>query len=205
MSDQTGWRNHRRLKGNVGDAHAGVDRPSIGRSLDVRQVGSQRSDAAGRPRTGSRLPLAAPLAERLTEVFPSHRRPGHRQVAGFLIADAGFQRACRQHTFRWRLTSDDPPEMFPTSGGPRTWQVPDIVTAGGLADWLGVTTSHLDWFADRRGDQRRRAPGRLSHYRYHWLAKRTGGSARLIEAPKWRLQDNPADDPARDSGLDTAS
>lgn len=129
-----------------------------------------------------------PLAERLTEVFPSHRRPGHRQVAGFLIADAGFQRACRQHTFRWRLDSDDPPEMFPTSGGPRTWQVPDIGTVGGLADWLGVTTSHLDWFADRRGDQRRRAPGRLSHYRYHWLAKRTGGSARLIEAPKWRLR-----------------
>ncbi len=100
-----------------------------------------------------------------------------------------FQRACQRYALRLRLVWDKPPEMFPTSGGPpSTWSIPAIVTASGLADWLDVTTSHLDWFADRRGAAAATGTGRLPHYRYHWLAKRVGGSARLIEAPKWRLK-----------------
>jgi hypothetical protein len=62
------------------------------------------------------------------------------------------------------------------------------VTIGELADWLGVEIAELDWFADPRGLLTRLPPGRLQHYRYHWLSKRLHGSARLIESPKTRLK-----------------
>jgi len=128
------------------------------------------------------------LAERLTDVFPGNVRPCQRQVARFLMRDDDFQRTCQRYALRLRFVWDKPPEMFPTAGPPGVWNVPAIVTASDLSDWLGVTTRHLDWFADRRGSLQRQPAGRLPHYRYHWLAKRVGGSARLIEAPKWRLK-----------------
>ncbi|MFG1954872.1 reverse transcriptase family protein [Micromonospora sp. NPDC048830] len=42
---------------------------------------------------------------------------------------------------------------------------------------------HLDWYADRRGLNRRATDQRLHHYRYRWTDR-----GRLIEAPKPRLR-----------------
>ncbi len=67
------------------------------------------------------------------------------------------------------------------------WKVPTLLSPGELADWLGLTVSELDWFADRRSFEHKRNPGRLRHYHYRTLAKRFG-QVRLIEAPKPRLK-----------------
>jgi retron-type reverse transcriptase len=59
------------------------------------------------------------------------------------------------------------------------WRVPALATESELACWLGIEAGALALYADRRGLAR--------HYRYRWIAKRTGGH-RLLEAPKPRLR-----------------
>lgn len=57
-----------------------------------------------------------------------------------------------------------------------------------LADWLRLSTSELEWFADLKGLGRgRRDCPQLRHYHYRILAKRSG-SIRLLESPKPRLK-----------------
>ncbi len=64
------------------------------------------------------------------------------------------------------------------------WDVPEIVTAGDLARWLGVHAGELEWFANLRG----LGAGRLAHYHYKTVAKRSG-EVRIIEAPKRELKE----------------
>lgn len=79
------------------------------------------------------------------------------------------------------------PEMCPAIGGPQSWNLPAITTVADLAAWLNLSPSELEWFADvRRLNQRAKEP-KLRHYRYRWVAKRSGGS-RLLESPKLRLK-----------------
>jgi hypothetical protein len=63
--------------------------------------------------------------------------------------------------------------------------VPALATLRDLADWLGLATGDLDWFADVRGMNPSEGP--LSHYRYAWIPKAYG--ARLMEIPKPRLRE----------------
>ena len=67
------------------------------------------------------------------------------------------------------------------------WKVPVIESVAGLADWLGVTLSELEWFADLKGLDYRRSESRVSHYSYRVLTKKSG-NVRLIEMPKSRLK-----------------
>jgi hypothetical protein len=69
---------------------------------------------------------------------------------------------------------------------PSPWPVPSLPTSAQLAEWLGLTISELDWFADCQG-RLSKAPAKLQHYTYRWLSKRTG-KARLLEMPKQRLK-----------------
>jgi RNA-directed DNA polymerase len=62
--------------------------------------------------------------------------------------------------------------------------VPPIATTADLALWLDVSRERLAWLADARGLERLADDQRLRHYRYTWVAKRSGGGARLLEAPK---------------------
>lgn len=65
---------------------------------------------------------------------------------------------------------------------------PALPTSGDLATWLELTTAELTWFADPRGLERRAdADEALRHYRYSWIAKRSGG-LRLLEVPKGRMK-----------------
>lgn len=65
-------------------------------------------------------------------------------------------------------------------------QNPAIDTLSDLADWLAITHSELDWFANfRRFDAT--TPEPLRHYRYQLLEKQDG-RMRLIEKPKARLK-----------------
>lgn len=150
---------------------------------DVDQLVERGADALGR-----RWRWLRPLARRLIHALGQNARPGRHRVVAFLRTDAGFQRACRRHDIRLEGLQRRLPQMVPSAGAPRVWEVPSIVTFGELADWLEVDPSKLDWFADLRGLERNAASGPLRNYRYHWLSKRVAGSARLIESPKARLK-----------------
>lgn len=69
---------------------------------------------------------------------------------------------------------------------PSPWPVPALPTSGALAEWLGLAPNMLDWLADCQG-RLAKAPAKLQHYTYRWLAKRSG-KARLLEMPKQRLK-----------------
>lgn len=130
------------------------------------------------------------VLERLTTAFPSLSRPTRKRVADFLLLDRGFLRACHNPKKRVhvKLLAVSPPTMYPTYGNPQTWPVPALVTPGDLADWLGISVSQLDWFADRQDRMHPLPSGPRHHYAYRWMSKRRAGSARLIESPKWRLK-----------------
>ncbi len=61
--------------------------------------------------------------------------------------------------------------------------VPRITTLGDLADWLGVSVTHLDWLTDDKRQHVRTAIPVLQHYRFTFIPK-ASGPPRLIEAPK---------------------
>lgn len=69
---------------------------------------------------------------------------------------------------------------------PDARSTPRLDTIDDVARWLSVDVGHLEWFADRRGLQRRAPPGPLHHYRSTWITKR--GTPRLLEAPKPQLR-----------------
>lgn len=69
----------------------------------------------------------------------------------------------------------------------KNWGVPPIESVGALAEWLGLTRSELEWFADLKSLGYKDATAVLRHYNYRVLAK-LPGSIRLIESPKPRLK-----------------
>lgn len=76
--------------------------------------------------------------------------------------------------------------MAPTRRG-RARRGPVLAAPADLAAWLGVTPRRLDWFSDRRCDERTAHHETLRHYRRRWVRK-ADGSHRLIEAPKPELK-----------------
>ncbi len=66
--------------------------------------------------------------------------------------------------------------------------LPSLVTAGELAEWLGLSLGQLDWFADCHGRERDRTAEALRHYSYRWIAKKHG-PPRLLESPKRKLRE----------------
>lgn len=137
---------------------------------------------------GQRWRWLRPLVRRMIESLGRGHRPSRARVYDFLLGEPGFIRACRRHNVRHDGLQRKHAEMAPALGRPESWSVPSVVSEGELADWLAVEPAKLDWFADRRGLERKLPDGPLRHYRYHWLSKRIGGSARLIESPKSRLK-----------------
>jgi hypothetical protein len=85
---------------------------------------------------------------------------------------------------RW-LT--EPQRMQPVAAA-ESWDLPEIVSPGALADWLGVSPGDLRWFADLRGLGCKNHRPLLRHYHFRILAK-PFGNVRLIEAPKPRLKE----------------
>jgi hypothetical protein len=66
-------------------------------------------------------------------------------------------------------------------------KLPSLATPGDLADWLGLSSSRLDWFANVGGWDEGATSPKLEHYHARWAAKAHGG-VRLIEAPKAELR-----------------
>jgi hypothetical protein len=135
---------------------------------------------------GRRWRWLSALAGRYMASFDGGVRPRHRDVVRFLSEDRGFHSAWARYrdsleVERWL---GEPQRMQPVAAA-EAWDVPAIESTGALADWLELTASELEWFADLKGLA---AHGRLSHYHYRPLAK-SFGSVRLIEAPKPRLKE----------------
>lgn len=133
-----------------------------------------------------------PLVRRYLSRFSASTRPRSRDVVKFLRQDEGISRALRLHRNEIRIvTWISPSHAMEPVRAARYWSVPAIESVGALAEWLHVTPSELEWFADLKRMIVRRGPetatGPLSHYHYRILAK-PGGDVRLIEAPKARLK-----------------
>jgi RNA-directed DNA polymerase len=131
------------------------------------------------------------LAERYVLRFGAQIRPWQRDVVEFLRLDDGLHDAEARHKGKLRIAEwlTEPMRMQPANAA-KAWPIPKIESVGELADWLGVTVSELEWFADLKRLNARigNVDGPVSHYRYRILAKKTG-NIRLIEAPKPRLKE----------------
>jgi RNA-directed DNA polymerase len=138
---------------------------------------------------GKRYRWIRPLVGRILKRFGADRRPRTRAVAQAILDDPGFDRAFDRYreTIRPRFEPAPPPVMRPAIGFPTNFQVPAIVVPSELADRLGLTENELDWFADLRTSTSLSSQSKIHHYRYRWMSKRFD-SARLIEAPKYRLK-----------------
>src|SRR5262249_23033691 len=116
------------------------------------------------------------LAERILTEFPDEAsRPDVEALAHFIRRDRGF-RSATERVFRGSRTM-----------AASLWAVPPLPSPAALAEWLGLTSGELDWFADCQGREAHLPPGPLRHYAYRWVAKRAG-RARLIEMPRRRLK-----------------
>lgn len=136
---------------------------------------------------GKKYRWLRPLARSVIEKFPAHVPPRAISVVEFILADAGFQRACDNHDLDIIQGVVDIPKM--SSAGPdNDWDVPAIRSPGELAQWLGVTLGELDWFANLHDAETHRTSKRLQHYNYRIL-KKDSNSVRLIEAPKSQLKE----------------
>lgn len=138
---------------------------------------------------GKEWPWTRPLCRVL------HRRTGphfyhytRHELAGLIDAHRGFTNAwqergekpaVRQYCLQPPLAAEKPAWLVALG-------LPIIATSADLAQWLKITPGELAWYADKwRTDAA--APAALQHYRYRWVAKRSGG-VRLIEMPKLRLR-----------------
>ena len=137
---------------------------------------------------GQAWPWLTPLARRYVAAFAGTTRPRHREVVQFLIEDPGFGRASRKYFQQLSVEQwlPEPNQMQPVAAA-AAWDLPALLTVGGLADWLQLTAGELEWFADLKGLGNRQHQPQLDHYHYRVLAKRYD-RIRLIEAPKPRLK-----------------
>jgi RNA-directed DNA polymerase len=129
-----------------------------------------------------------PLAGRYIEAFAGRVRPRRREVVRFLRGDPGLVEACEKHRHQIRILHwmTGSQSMQPVAAA-ENWPIPRIETVGALAEWLKMTPSELQWFADLKGLGYKRPQARLEHYHYHVVAK-AAGSIRLIESPKPHLK-----------------
>ena len=136
---------------------------------------------------GRRHRWIAPFCTRLFHRFGSSlSQSDRRKLVDWILDDAGYRSAwdaIRQP--RIAHYPLDPPRMSPRHGTLAACALPALPTSRDLADWLGIGTPELDWFADVRALNSIEGP--LCHYRYEWVVKRFG--ARLIEMPKVKLKE----------------
>ena len=133
-----------------------------------------------------------PMARRYAARFGEAVRPRRRTVVHFLKTDEGLARALRIHRKELRIAVWlRPTATMQPARAARLWDVPAIETEGALAEWLHVTASELEWFADLKRMIARREDGfegALSHYHYRILAKPGGEPATCKACRLYRIK-----------------
>lgn len=130
--------------------------------------------ARGQRAVGERRVWVRDLALATRHAYPEAPRDRPRELAQFIAACPAMRSGTVSVT-RWYIAE--------TAMGRAPWPVAPLPTVGDLQDLLGLSAESLAWLADTKQLERTVADERLRHYRYRWVAKRSGG-ARLIEAPK---------------------
>lgn len=128
--------------------------------------------------------LCTAIHARCAEYFHHFSR---EELARIILDNAAFLAAwdspARPQILRYCIDLPIPPEQ-------PAWRaalaLPDLPASADLAQWLGLSISELDWFADRWRVETLPLTS-LQHYHYRWVPKRSGGW-RLIEIPKPRLR-----------------
>jgi len=131
------------------------------------------------------------LALRLIKAFGDGKRPRKVRVYAFLLQDEGFQNAVKHYLSDYSFDFRRLAQVSEPVASSDKWPGPSIDSPAELAALLGLTSSELDWFADRRNLECKVPDGPLRHYRYSWRynrASKNRASPRLIEAPKTRLK-----------------
>jgi RNA-directed DNA polymerase len=138
----------------------------------------------GKRALGRRWRWLEPIAQRYAEKYAAQVRPRRGEVIQFLSRDPGFQRAWAKHAAELRIAqwATGMQQMRPIAAA-AGWSIPQLESSRALAEWLRLSESELEWFADLKGISARNAEPRVRHYWYRVLRKNSGG-VRLIEAPK---------------------
>ncbi len=153
--------------------------------LTASDWGSAELVDMGARALGARSSWLVPLAKDVLRAFPSPPLHDLGALARFIATDDRVRDACRSVSDSPRVREWLVPSL---AMGAARWPVPQIATAGDLASWIGVEAPALSWLADARGLERLVRDEGLRHYRYRWVAKRSGG-VRLLEEPKERTKD----------------
>ena len=161
---------------------------TLARSLIAGEQTVEEALARGAHALGRPWPWLRNVAKAYLNKFAGGTRPREREVVEFLAENRSFRGALAHlHRIRIEHLVAEPQRMQPATKA-RAWPVQAIESAGGLAEWLGITPGELEWFADLRSlEHYRKTSQPLRHYRYRALTK-ISGSIRLIEAPKPRLK-----------------
>lgn len=128
--------------------------------------------------------LIADVFEGTTTPYP----PAPHRLARFIQDSPAFKD--RRAPGGRRLLIQAPvmaPAKFAPAPAFRGLPVPPLETPRDLAAWLGLSPPELEWFANVEGFRAAAAQEASRHYRHAWIAK-SGGRARLLEAPKPRLK-----------------
>jgi RNA-directed DNA polymerase len=161
----------------------------LARSFLAGEPSVEEIVARGGLTLGKRWRWLRPLARRYVKTFAGKTRPRYRDVMVFLQQDPGFARAWFKHrSDLWVVRALTGGQQMQPVAVARTWDVPAIASVGALADWLQLTPSKLEWFADLKGLGYKKSSPQLRHYHYRILTK-DSGNIRLIEAPKPRLKE----------------
>lgn len=107
-------------------------------------------------------------------------------LSAFLLDDPGFCRAWMRQPLCLHRVYWVPSTMTPLPGAPASRALPSLTSIAALSEWLGLTPSELEWFADSQRRERLAPAGPLRHYTYRWRTTRR--KARLLEVPKSRLK-----------------
>jgi hypothetical protein len=110
------------------------------------------------------------------------------RLAELIRASSGFSRIVRSAQSRVLGVQPvlDPPAFSPAPAMPAA-SFPVLATPRDLADWLEISLSHLDWFADERRQHGTTIDPVFRHYSYAWVPRKRG-KPRLIESPRPRLK-----------------
>jgi RNA-directed DNA polymerase len=164
-------------------------RAELGRALAAAFLAGAWTERAMADRGAGALDLRPRwLLQVVREVLAAHHRPPAdrpRELARFI--------AVRLAALPDAQTRPPDPKVrrayvFTSRMGRTPWPVPEIATAGDLAERLELCAGQLAWLADVRGLEREVADERLRHYAYTWRP-RASGVPRLIERPKRRLKE----------------
>lgn len=137
---------------------------------------------------GKRWRWLRPVARRYAEKFAAAVPPRRSEVIQFLSKDPAFRRAWTTRSAELRIVQwiNEPHQMRPVAAA-AGWKIPQLESVNELAEYLRLSESELEWFADLKGISEKSSEARLRHYWYRVHLKNSGG-VRLIEAPKVLLK-----------------